>query len=89
MTQLYKAMVTDSMFRSDGIGWFSQNGSPQTVDGTPMVRLPHGTLVPAAGWHADRADAIREAADRVEELGRRLITQAGCMRADADKGATK
>ena len=88
MTKLYKAWVTDSQFRDDGLGWFSQVGEPLTVNGTPMVALGHGTIVLAAGWHADRGDAVLEAAQRVEELGRRLLGQADRMRAEHAKGVT-
>lgn len=89
MSMLYQAHVTgDYQFRHEGLPYYVQHGEPQTVSGTPMVRLSHGVLVPAEGWHADRAAAVREAADRIESLGRRLLDQAERLRADADKVVT-
>ena len=48
-----------------------------------MVKLTGGVLVPAAGWHAEHADAVLEAAKRIEDLGHRLLTQAATLRAQA------
>ena len=83
MTNLYKASVSDHNVGKDGIGYFVQYGQPLTVDGTPMVRLTGGVLVPAQGWHAEHADAVREAAKRIEDLGHRLLAQADTLRAQA------
>ena len=85
MTRLYKTSVNDAGMRSDGFGFFTQYGEPRTVDGTPMVQLPHGVLVPAAGWHADERGALLDAAQRVVELGQRLLAQADRMREEAEK----
>lgn len=85
MTRLYKTTVNDSHMRADGLGYFTQYGEPRTVDGTPMVVLPYGVMVPAAGWHADQRGALLEAAQRIVELGHRLLAQADRLRADADK----
>jgi hypothetical protein len=60
-----------------------QHGEPQTVGGNPMVRLSGGVLVPAAGWHAEFSDAVLEAAQRIEELGHRLLAQADRLRVEA------
>ena len=85
MTKLYKTTVNDSNIQSDGIGFFTQYGEPRTVDGTPMVLMPYGVLVPAAGWHADKRGALLEAAQRVVDLGLRLLAQADKIRAEAEK----
>ena len=85
MTMLYKTTVNDSQMGADGLGFFTQYGKPITVNGTPMVVLPHGVMVPAAGWHADHRGALLDAAQRIVELGNRLIAQADKMRADAEK----
>jgi hypothetical protein len=85
MSNLYKASVSDHHFSQHGIGYFVQHGEPQTVGGNPMVRLTGGTLVPATGWHAEFGDAVREAAQRIEALGHRLLAQADRMRVEADK----
>ena len=85
MTNLYKASVSDHQFSQHGIGYFVQYGQPMTVGGEPMVKLSGGVLVPAAGWHADQRGALLEAAQRVVDLGHRLIAQADKMRDDASK----
>lgn len=85
MTKLYKTTVNDSHMRADGLGFFTQYGEPRTIDGTPMVVLPYGVMVPATGWHADHGDALLDAAKRVEELGHRLLAQADRLREDAAK----
>jgi hypothetical protein len=85
MTKLYKTTVNDSNIQAAGLGFFTQYGEPRTVDGTPMVLMPYGVLVPAAGWHADQRGALLEAAERVVELGQRLLAQAERMRNDANK----
>ena len=83
MTNLYKASVSDHQFSQHGIGYFVQYGQPLTVGGEPMVKLTGGVLVPAQGWHAEHADAVREAAKRIEDLGHRLLAQADTLRAQA------
>jgi hypothetical protein len=83
MTNLYKASVSDHPFSQHGIGYFVQHGEPQTVGGNPMVRLTGGVLVPATGWHAEFPDAVREAAQRIEALGHRLLAQADRLRVEA------
>ena len=85
MTKLYKTTVNDTGMRSDGLGFFTQYGEPRTVDGTPMVVLPYGVMVPATGWHADHRGALLEAAQRVVDLGHRLLAQADRMRDEANK----
>lgn len=87
MTQLHKGYVTESL-RTDGIGWWMQQGEPRTVDGTPMVHVGHAIL-PADGWHADRSAAVLEVASRIEQLGNRLLAQAERLRADAATEAAR
>ena len=83
MSNLYKASVSDNHFTTDGIGYFVQRGEPDTVRGTPMVKLHHGVLVPAAGWHSEYGAAVLEAAQRIEALGHRLLAQSDRLRAEA------
>jgi hypothetical protein len=85
MTKLYKTTVNDTGIRESGLGFFTQYGEPRTVDGTPMVVLPHGVMVPAEGWHADQRGALLEAAQRIVDLGHRLLAQADKLRADTAK----
>lgn len=87
MTRLYKATVNDTWMHADGLGWFTQFGEPRTVDGTPMVQLSGG-IFPAEGWHADERSAVREAADKIEQIGFKLLRQATDMRAKAMEVAT-
>ena len=84
MTKLFKTTVNDSWLHLDGIGHFTQSGTPRTVDGVPMVQMPHG-LFPADGWHTSEQESIKHAAQRVEALGHLLLAQADRMRAEADK----
>jgi hypothetical protein len=83
MTQLYRATVGDVQVGKDGLPYYVQQGEPHTIDATPMVRLAHGVLVPAAGWHAEYGDAVLEAAQRIEVLGHRLLAQADRLRVEA------
>lgn len=83
MSNLYKASVVDHQFSQEGVGYYIQHGSPQTVGGDPMVKLHHGVLVPAAGWHSEFCDAVLEAAQRIESLGHRLLAQADRLREQA------
>jgi hypothetical protein len=83
MTNLYKASVGDHSFTKEGVGYFVQYGQPLTVGGEPMVKLLGCVLVPAAGWHAEHSDAVREAAKRIEDLGHRLLAQADKLRVEA------
>ena len=89
MTNLYKASVSDHNLGKDGIGYFVQYGHPQTVGGDPMVKLTGGVLVPATGWHAEYGDAVREAAQRIEALGHRLLAQADRLRVEAEASKEK
>ena len=83
MTNLYKATVSDMGLSKDGLGYYVQHGEPLTVGGDPMVKLAGGVLVPATGWHAEFGDAVREAAQRIQALGHRLLAQADRLRVEA------
>jgi hypothetical protein len=87
MSNLYRSSVTDHHFTKEGCGYFIQRGEPLTVGGDPMVRLSGGVLVPATGWHAEFGDAVREAAQRIESLGHRLLEQADKLRVEAAASA--
>jgi hypothetical protein len=83
MTNLYKSSVTDHNFTREGLSYFVQHGETLTVGDQPMVRLSGGVIVPARGWHAEFSDAVLEAAQRIEALGHRLLSQADRLRAEA------
>jgi hypothetical protein len=83
MSNLYKSSVSDHGFNKDGLGYFVQHGEPLTVDSELMVKLTGGVLVPARGWHAEFSDAVLEAAQRIESLGHRLLSQADRLRVEA------
>jgi hypothetical protein len=85
MIKLYKTTVNDFQMTKAGLGFFTQCGLPRTFDGTPSVVIAPGYIVPAEGWHADRRGALLEAAQRIEEHGRRLLAQADQVRAEAEK----
>ena len=86
MSKLFKPEVNDSWIRPDGLGWWVAFGEARTVDGNPHVQMRQAIL-PAEGWHDNRADAVRAAADRIEQLGHRLLDQAARVRAEADAPA--
>lgn len=79
--KLHRAYVNDSYMRSDGLGWFVQFGESITVNDKASVDLGHA-IVSAEGWHEDRAEAVRDAAYQIEQIGRRLLAQADQMRAE-------
>jgi hypothetical protein len=83
MTNLYKSSVSDQNFHKEGIGYYVQHGEAMTVDSELMVKLTGGVIVPARGWHTEFSDAVLEAAQRIEALGHRLLSQADRLRAEA------
>lgn len=88
MDKVYQGQVNDTWMNPDGLGWYVTFATPRTVDGQPMVQMRHG-IFPADGWHADRADAVRDVADRLEQLGNRLLDQAAKVRAEAEAKVTE
>ena len=80
--QLHKIDVGMQVWNR-GLGTIELFGSPITVEGTPMVKLAHGAIVLAKGWHANKADAQAEAADKIEEIARQLMEQAASLRTAA------
>jgi len=83
MSNLYKSSVSDHGFTREGLGYFVQHGETLAVGGEPMVKLTGGVLVPAKGWHPQFSDAVLEAAQRIEALGHRLLSQADRLRVEA------
>ena len=79
MTSLFKCEVM-SQIDSRGVSVWWSVGTPVTVDGTPMVRLAHGTIVEAAGWSATVNEAANRAADRIDELRAAMESQASGLR---------
>lgn len=82
MSTLYKVEVFASAVQSTGLTTMLLRGQPLTVDGTPMVRLPHGTIVEAKGWHAELEAARRAAANEIEGFGQLLLNQAERIRTE-------
>jgi hypothetical protein len=87
MSNLYKSSVTDHCFTREGLSYFVQHGETLTVGGEPMVKLTGGVIVRAKGWHAEFGDAVLEAAQRIEALGHRLLSQADRLRVEAAASA--
>ena len=83
--KLYTCDIADSGFRDNGLAYWTSTGVACEVDGTPMVRLCNNALMPVDKWHASRAEAMRAAAHRIEQLGFRLLAQAKNLRQDADR----
>lgn len=67
----------------------SLSGESVTVEGVPMIRLSHGTIVKAEGYHSRLSDAKREAADLIDEYRGDLAAKAAALRAEADGLDTK
>ena len=83
MSNLYKATVSDHRVSLEGVSYFVQHGEAVTVGSDQMVKLSGGVLVPAKGWHREFSDAVLEAAQRIEALGHRLLSQADRLRVEA------
>lgn len=73
--KLHKIQIGSSVW-GGGISTVALKGTPRTIDGTPMVQLAHGAIVPADGWCATEAEAKAKAADEIEMIGRNLFHQA-------------
>lgn len=87
MTQLFNVNVgTHTISTKTGLPVYVSVGTPLAVEGTPHVRVGHGTIVPAAGWHAERRDALTEAATTVEQYARALLLQADKLRQGVTDG---
>ena len=81
MGELYQVQVGDHRIsEKSGVSVYMTVGAPITIDDTPHVRLGHGTILPAAGWHADRRDAMTAAASKIESYARALLLQADKLR---------
>ena len=80
MAKLYRLDVLDSVRSRDGVGTYMQHGDAVVVDGEPMVRLSHGTIVAASNFCATRDGARASAAERVEEFAQALMAQAAALR---------
>lgn len=83
--KLYRAYVSEAPISRDGLDYWIQEGEAVDVYGREMVSLPHA-IVPAGDFQMSRAAAIQTAADRIEEVGCRLLAQAEVMRRDASEG---
>ncbi|MFO0453544.1 MAG: hypothetical protein ACK52I_33635 [Pseudomonadota bacterium] len=72
-------------FGTNGVSHYTHTtvGDALAVEGEPMVRLAHGSIVRDVGFHTTLADASRDAAGRIEALGHRLLAQAERLRAEA------
>lgn len=80
--QLHKIDVGSQVYNR-GLGTIELFGTPIAIEGVPMVKLAHGAIVLAKGWHANKADAQAEAADRIKEIGMQLLEQAAALRSTA------
>lgn len=83
MTQLFRIDIFDTLHRS-GVTTYMTVGEPVTVNAMPMVRMAHGTIIPASGFSATRQEARLLAADKIEAIGRRILNQAERLRQEAE-----
>lgn len=82
MSKVYHIEVTERL-GCDGVVTWETAGEPVTVEGVRMVRLAHGTITHSKDFKASRAEALRVAADKIDELRLRLIVQSERLRAQA------
>lgn len=78
MAQLYRYEVTSL----DHAPYLNQ-GEPLTVEGTPMVRLPYGTIVTADGFHSSKAAATLAAAHRLQAMLQPVLDRIASMEKEA------
>lgn len=83
MTNLFKCEVMSSI-DSKGVSVWWSVGTPVTVNGSPMVQLAHGTIVPAVGWSASVNEAANAAADKIDNLRLVLIEQSEQLRSKVE-----
>jgi hypothetical protein len=83
-SEVFRYDIYEAAINRDGLMTYVNRGVPVLFNGDPMVQLAHGTIVDSEGWHADLGSAKRAAADRIEQLGTRLMEQAAKLRADAN-----
>lgn len=76
---LYRVQTSGTAGGSGSHHWF-QVGTPVTVDGTPMVRMSYGSIVPAEGWSATVNEAAQIGAAEIEEMARKLLVEAELLR---------
>lgn len=81
--KLFKIQIGSSVW-GGGVGTVALEGTPRTIDGTPMVQLAHGAIVPADGWFPTEAEAKAKAADEIELIGRSLFHQAKQLKEAAE-----
>jgi len=84
MSTVYRVETGQALY-DDGVSTWVSEGTMAMVEGVPMVRMAHGTIVPADGWSATKEEARMVASLHVESIGRKLLEQAKRMRAEAVK----
>ena len=84
--KLYRVHVADK-FTGGGVQNWLLTGDALDVEGVRMVRMAHGDIRGADGWHETLAAAQAAAAERIETIGRKAIQQAACLR-EAARGAS-
>ena len=82
--KLYKIEVHERQ-KKDGLDTWLIEGTAIDIHGERMVKLAHGTIIPANGFFSTLAEARLEAARLIEGIGHRLLSQANTLRAEAAK----
>lgn len=67
-----------------GVTTWQMKGQRLFVDGQPMVRMPHGTIVQADGWFPTIREARLHAAFKLDSMARAIAAQASEMRECAE-----
>ena len=63
---------------------YAMQGERMDVQGLPMVRMSHGTIVKPEGFRTSLADAKRAAADKIAYHASEMAGRAAALRAEAD-----
>lgn len=90
MTTVFKVFVHEHitaegllMTNAQGELVTTLQGETATIEGRRIVLLDGGHVVAADGFHETKSEALAAAADRAEQIGRRIIDQAHRLRKEA------
>lgn len=84
MATAYSVYVHEHI-TTDGLLITASEGEISSASGIPVVLLQGGRVVSASGFFESKSKAMREAADRAESIGLRIIEQARRLRESADE----
>lgn len=83
LAKAYKLMLL-SQFDEGGVQYVFYSGTVHTFDGTKLVRVNGTHFDYSDGWHDSREAAEASVADRIEEIGLRILAQAKRFRRETE-----